>query len=143
MENSNSLNPITVEAFVGAPLLQVWNCFTAPQHIVGWCRASPDWHAPLAENDLRVGGSFKTRMEARDGSMGFDFEGVYTLLEAYHQIEYIIGDGRTVSIHFEEKENGVLVREIFIPENENPLEMQQGGWQAILDSFKRYTETNQ
>ncbi|MGH2552339.1 MAG: SRPBCC domain-containing protein, partial [Chitinophagaceae bacterium] len=107
------------------------------------CNASDDWHAPIAENDLRAGGTFKTRMEAKDGSMGFDFGGVYDEVKTNELIEYTMGDGRKVSIAFKANGEETKIFETFEAENENPVEMQRGGWQAILNNFKKYTETNQ
>jgi uncharacterized protein YndB with AHSA1/START domain len=131
---------ITVSTLVNAPLEKVWNCWTAPEHIIHWNFASNDWCAPSAENDLRIGGKFKSRMEAKDGSLGFDFEGVYTNVLENKCIEYILADDRKVKIEFITKVNQIEVIETFDPENENPVEMQQGGWQAILNNFKKYVE---
>ncbi|MGB4843258.1 MAG: SRPBCC family protein [Ferruginibacter sp.] len=133
---------ITVKATVKAPVEKVWEYWTGPQHITKWCNASDDWHAPKAENDVRTGGKFSTRMEAKDGSMGFDFGGVYDNVKTNELIEYTMDDGRTVSIVFEADGNETKVTETFEAETENPADMQRGGWQAILDNFKNYTETN-
>jgi uncharacterized protein YndB with AHSA1/START domain len=132
---------ITVETLVAAPIEKVWECWTEPWHIVKWNNASDDWHSPTAENDLRVGGKFKTRMESKDGAAGFDFEGTYTAVEENSKIEYALGDGRAVSVTFAPEGDGVRVTETFDPEHENPIEMQRGGWQAILESFRRYVES--
>lgn len=137
-----SASSITVEVKVNAPLEKVWDYWTNPQHIVQWCYASDDWHAPHASNDLRVGGKFNSRMEAKDGSMGFDFEGEYTKVEQHIEIEYVLADARKVNIRFDSDGKETTVTETFDPENENTLELQQAGWQAILDNFKRYTESN-
>jgi len=131
---------ITVEVLINAPIEQVWNNFTNPKHITHWYNASPDWHAPYADNDLQVNGKFKTTMAAKDGSMGFDFEGVYTNVQEHKLIEYILGDGRQVSITFTTEANQVKLVETFDPENINSHELQKGGWQAILNNFKKYTE---
>ena len=131
---------ITVEVVVNAPLEKVWNCWTAPEHITKWCQASDDWHSPKATNDVRVGGKFLTRMEARDGSFGFDFEGTYTAVDLHKRIEYDIADGRIAKISFIKEGNGCKIIESFEAETENPEEMQKGGWQAILNSFKKYAE---
>ncbi len=131
---------ITVEALVKAPIEKVWSSWTDPKHITKWNQASDDWHSPHAENDLRTGGKFKTTMAAKDGSMSFDFEGVYTKVQQHKVIEYVMADGRKVSVVFSQNGNQTKVVETFDPENENPIEMQHGGWQAILDSFKKYTE---
>ena len=140
MENQTS--SITVETTVNAPVEKVWKFFTDPLHIVHWYNASPDWHAPHAENDLRVGGKFLTRMEARDGSFGFDFIGVYDEVKENQLIAFTMGDGRKANIIFSENANETKVIETFETENENPIELQRGGWQAILDNFKKYTEMN-
>ena len=134
-------NTITVEASINAPLEKVWNCWTSPQHITQWCNASPDWHAPHAENDLKVGGKFVTRMEAKDGSFGFDFCGIYTDVKTNQLIAYTLEDARKVHITFSPNGNTTKVVETFEPETENTLELQRGGWQAILDNFKKYTES--
>jgi uncharacterized protein YndB with AHSA1/START domain len=137
-----STSSITVEMKVNAPLEKVWDYWTNPQHIVNWNYASEDWHAPHATNDLRVGGKFSSRMEAKDGSMGFDFEGEYTKVEQHIEIEYVLADARKVNIRFDSDGKETTVTETFDPENENTLELQRAGWQAILDNFKRYTESN-
>jgi uncharacterized protein YndB with AHSA1/START domain len=134
------MEPITVETFVAAPIEKVWNSWTEPEHITHWNFASDDWQCPTAANDLRVGGKFSSRMEAKDGSGGFDFGGNYIAVEPHKHIAYVMDDGRKVEITFEEQDNGVRVTEIFDPESENPLEMQRGGWQTILDNFKKYVE---
>jgi len=133
---------ITVKTTVNAPVQKVWKCWTLPQHIVNWTHASEDWHAPKAENDLRIGGRFLTRMEAKDGSFGFDFEGTYSNVRENEYIQYSMDDGRKVEIIF--TSNGQLtdISETFDIENQNPESMQRDGWQAILDNFKKYTESN-
>jgi uncharacterized protein YndB with AHSA1/START domain len=131
---------ITVEAVVKAPVEKVWKSWTEPQHITQWCQASEDWHVPYADNDVRTGGQFKTTMAAKDGSFSFDFEGVYSQVKTNSLIEYDIADGRKVKIVFEGKGNETRVTETFEAESTNPIEMQRGGWQAILDNFKTYTE---
>ena len=133
---------ITVEATVAASIDKVWESWTAPQHIQKWNNASEDWHTPKATNDLRTGGNFLTRMEAKDGSFGFDFEGTYTEVIKHEFIAYELGDGRKVSITFENYGASTKVVETFDPENENPIDMQKDGWQAILNNFKTYTENN-
>jgi uncharacterized protein YndB with AHSA1/START domain len=133
-------NFITVESVVNAPVEKVWSCWTAPQHIIQWNNASDDWHTTHAENDLRVGGTFLSRMEAKDGSFGFDFNGVYSEVEQHKAIAYSIEGGREVKIAFESNENSTKVTEVFEAEDENSLELQQAGWQAILDNFKKYVE---
>ena len=133
---------ITVEALVKAPVEKVWKCWNEPEHIKGWAFASDDWHAPYSENDVRTDGKFKTTMAAKDGSFSFDFEGVYTNVQHNKVIEYTMGDGRKVKVIFTANGNETKVTETFDPESENPIEMQRGGWQAILDNFKKYTESN-
>ena len=139
---TQSKNVITVEALVNAPVEKVWEYWTKPEHIVKWCNASDDWHTPRAENNLRVGGKFSSRMEAKDGSFGFDFGGVYDVVTTNKYIEYTIGDGRKVKIDFAADGNKTKVTENFEAESTNPEEMQKGGWQAILNNFKKYTEAN-
>ena len=132
---------ITVETVVNAPLEKVWDLWTEPRHIVHWNFASVDWHTTYAENDLRVGGKFLTRMEAKDGTGGFDFTGTYISLESYKFIEYSIGDGRRVRVTFDRKGTGTRITEIFETETTNSVDRQQEGWQAILDNFKIYSES--
>src|SRR5688572_30055023 len=131
---------ITVQTTVEAPVEKVWNSWTKPEHITQWNNASDDWHTPKASNDLRVGGKFSATMAARDGSASFDFEGVYSNVKNNQLIEYAMSDGRTVKVVFEGTGSKTRVTETFDAENENPIEMQRGGWQAILDNFKKYTE---
>jgi uncharacterized protein YndB with AHSA1/START domain len=133
--------PITVQTTVNAPVSKVWDSWTAPKHITKWCQASDDWHAPKAENDLRAGGKFSTTMAAKDGSASFDFGGTYSTVKTNSLIEYAIEDGRKVKIVFESLGDKTRVTETFEPENTNSIELQRGGWQAILDNFKKYTET--
>jgi uncharacterized protein YndB with AHSA1/START domain len=134
------MNTITVQTIVNAPMAKVWDCWNKPEHITGWAFASDDWEAPAAENDLRVGGKFKTVMAAKDKSTSFDFTGTYTAVREKELIEYDIDDGRHVKVEFTELPEGVKVIETFEPENENPEEMQRSGWRAILDNFKKYVE---
>lgn len=131
---------ITVETAVKAPLQRVWEAWNNPEEIKRWNAASDDWHTPSSSVDLREGGKFSARMEAKDGSMGFDFEGTYTRIVPGKLIELRIGDGRQVSVAFREDAGRVLVRETFDAETQNPPEMQRQGWQAILDSFARHVE---
>jgi uncharacterized protein YndB with AHSA1/START domain len=130
---------ITVETTIATPLAEVWRAYTTPEDIMQWNAASDDWHTTSATVDLRVGGAFCSRMEAKDGSTGFDFEGVYTKIIPLELIEYQFGD-RMAEITFKKKPEGVEVRVTFDPENEFPVEYQQAGWQSILDNFKRYVE---
>lgn len=132
---------IIVKALINDSVEAVWNCWTTPEHIVRWNNASDDWHTPRAENDLRKGGRFLSRMEAKDGSFGFDFGGTYTNVELYERIEYIMDDKRKVTVTFENQGKQTLVYESFDPEDTNSLEMQRAGWQTILDNFKKYVET--
>ena len=133
---------ITVSTTVNAPVEKVWDYWTKPEHITKWNNASDDWHTPRAENDLRIGGSFSSRMEAKDGSFGFDFGGVYDDVKTNEYIAYTMGDGRKVNVTFAAQGNSTNVTENFEAEGSNTIEMQQGGWQAILDNFKKYTEAN-
>ena len=135
--------PITVQTTIAAPIDQVWNVWTSPDHIVKWNNAADDWHTPKAENDLRVGGTFTYRMEAKDGSVGFAFTGIYEEVAPHAQIVYRLEDDRKVIVHFEELEGQVKVTETFDPEEINSIELQQAGWQAILDNFKKYSESMQ
>lgn len=141
METANKTK-ITIENIVKAPVEKVWKCWTEPRHIINWNNASEDWHTPFAENDLKAGGKFRSRMEARDGSAGFDFEGVYDLVKLHESIAYTLGDGRKVSVRFAKVPEGTRVVETFEAEELHAVEMQKGGWQAILDNFKKYTESN-
>jgi uncharacterized protein YndB with AHSA1/START domain len=133
---------ITVATSVNAPIEKVWEYFTKPEHIIKWNNASDDWHSPKAENDLRVGGNFNYRMEAKDGSFGFDFGGTYEAVELNKYIEYTIGDGRKVKLNFTANGDTTNVKEDFEAEGTHSIDMQKGGWQAILDNFKKYTEAN-
>ena len=133
---------ITVKITVNASIVSVWSCWTEPSHITQWVFASDDWHAPYAENDLKIGGKFLTRMEAKDGSAGFDFNGVYTEVILNEKISYMLEGGRRVVITFIEDGGAVIATETFDPENENSREMQRFGWQSILDNFKKYVESN-
>ena len=131
---------ITVQITVKAPIDKVWKYWTQPEHITKWNYANDDWHTPWAKNDLRVGGKFTARMEAKDGSTGFDFGGEYSTVKPYELIEYIIGDGRKVEVIFSNKDNAINIIETFEAESVNSYEMQHRGWQSILDNFKKYTE---
>ncbi len=135
-----SKKPIVVETTITAPLSKVWDYWTGPEHIVRWAFASDTWEAPFAENDVCVGGKFKTTMAAKDKSASFDFTGTYTAIEKHKLIEYDMDDGRHVKIEFAELPEHVRITESFEPEDENSEEMQRNGWQAILDNFKRYVD---
>ncbi len=130
---------ITVQAIVSAPIEKVWNAYVTPDDIKQWNAASDDWHTPSATVDLREGGVFSSRMESKDGSMGFDFAGTYTKIETHKLIEYEFGD-RHAKVEFTPEQGGVRVSVTFDAESVNPVEMQRGGWQSILDSFKRHVE---
>lgn len=131
---------IVVASRVSAPKNKVWEVYTQPQHIVGWNFADPSWHCPYAENDLRTGGRYMARMEARDGSYGFDFEAVYTEVNLGERFTYEFG-GRFATVDFKEAEGQTEVTVTFDPENENPVELQRQGWQSILNNFKAYCES--
>jgi uncharacterized protein YndB with AHSA1/START domain len=131
---------ITIYAGVKAPIDAIWDCFTLPEHIVEWNFASDDWYAPEAENDLRAGGEFVYTMAAKDGSMSFEFTGIYTEVYIYKQINYLLSDGRRVQVNFQTAGDEILITQTFEAENENPVEMQEAGWQAILNNFKDYVE---
>jgi len=131
---------ITVETIVNAPISRVWEAWTNPADIVKWNFASPDWHCPSAHVDLRVGGVFGSRMEAKDGSFGFDFGATISALEPEALLQYDLGDGRKVDVRFAQTASGVQVTESFDAEDENSAEMQRAGWQAILDNFRKHVE---
>ena len=133
---------IKVEADLEVPIEKVWDYYTMPKHITKWNYASDDWHCPSAENDLRVGGTYRARMEAKDGSMGFDFEAIYDEVIDQEKITYTITDGRQVTTDFERLGNRTKVTTTFEAEKENPVDMQRDGWQAILDNFKKYVEAS-
>ena len=130
---------ITVSTVVAAPLQEVWRAYTTPEDIMRWNAASDDWHTTKASVDLREGGLFSSRMEAKDGSFGFDFAGVYTKIVPQQLIEYSFGD-RMASVAFVPAPQGVAVRVTFDPETQNPIEQQRQGWQAILDNFAKHVE---
>ncbi len=136
-----SATKVTVGISVNADVAKVWNYWTQPEHIVNWNFAHESWHCPSATNDLRPGGSFSSRMEARDGSFGFDFGGVYDDVKEHQLIAYTLGDGRKVEVTFEKANDGCNITTVFDAENQNPVEMQQMGWQAIANNFKSYTES--
>lgn len=133
-------NAITIETVINAPMSKVWSYWNEPEHITQWAFASDDWEAPTAENDVRVGGKFKTVMAAKDKSASFDFTGSYTAIEEHALIEYEMEDGRQVRIEFKQVPEGVHVVETFDPESENSLELQREGWQSILNNFKKHVE---
>lgn len=132
---------ITVEITVNKDLDFVWNSWTQPDHILKWNHASDDWHTVRVLNELKVGGKFFYRMEAKDGSFGFDFESNYELVNEKQELTYIMSDGRRATTIFQSKETEIKVTTTFDPENENPIELQKAGWQAILNNFKTYAES--
>ena len=132
---------ITVETLVKAPVERVWNAYNNPDEIKQWNSAQDDWHTTQSTVDLRAGGRFSSRMEAKDGSAGFDFEGTYTRVEPRKAIEYRMSDGREVQVEFDERGDNTVVRTTFDAESENPPEMQRQGWQAISDNFGRHVES--
>ena len=134
-------NSILVTATIKANAKKVWDYYTNPEHIVKWNFAAPSWHCPKATNDMKVGGKYFARMEAKDGSFGFDFKAIYEEIKTGESFSYSFGD-RKATVEFKNLENQTEITIVFDPENENPIEMQKGGWQAILNSFKNYTETN-
>lgn len=132
---------ITVQVSVKAPIEKVWKCWTTPDDITRWNHASDDWHTPSAELDLRPGGVFKSRMESRDGKMGFDFEGIFDTVVPYENIVYTIGDGRKVMVRFSEIDGRTAVSESFEAESTHSIDLQRDGWQSILNNFGKYVET--
>lgn len=136
------MNPITVQTTVNAPIEKVWEYWNKPEHTLGWAFASDDWETPAAQNDLKVGGELKITMAAKDKSASFDMIGHYDTVEENKLIEFTMSDGRHVKVGFEETPEGVKVTETFDPEDENTEEVQRDGWQAILDNFKKYVESN-
>ena len=137
---TNSIK-ITVQATIDADLTTVWNSYTNPEHITKWNFASEDWQCPYATNDLRVGGKYSARMEARDGSFGFDFEAIYDEIVEKEKIVYTMTDGRQATVHFKGSDFRTEVSIVFDAETENSVELQKGGWQAILNNFKNYCES--
>jgi uncharacterized protein YndB with AHSA1/START domain len=131
---------ITVETPVNVERIKAWEYFNEPKHVMQWNHADGSWHSPRAENDLRTGGKFNYRMEAKDGSEGFDFAGTYDEVVAPEHLSYTMTDGRKVTVTFEELGNSTHVKTVFDPESVNPPEFQRQGWQAILDNFKKYAE---
>ncbi len=137
-----SSEKITIDAVINAPAGKVWSYWTGPGHITQWNFASDDWCCPRAENDLKVGGRANVRMEARDGSFGFDFEYQYNEVEPNRLLVYTLDDGRMVRTTFDEQAGKTHVTTIFDAEKQNPAEMQRQGWQAILNNFKAYVESH-
>ena len=133
---------ITIDAHIINSMEKVWNFYTEPKHIVNWNFASYDRHCPEASNDLREGGTYFARMEAKDGSFGFDFTAIYDVVSLHDKLSYTLEDGRKVITLFSVEDGGIKVTTSFEAEDQNPLDMQKAGWQAILNNFKSYTETN-
>jgi uncharacterized protein YndB with AHSA1/START domain len=134
------MNLLTVRATIKAPLNKVWNCWTEAAQVQHWNFASSDWHCPAASNNLIIGGEFHYTMAAKDNSAQFDFWGTYQVIEINKRIEIVLGDGRIMKVLFDETQEGIIVTEQFEPENQNPIDLQQAGWQMILDNFKNYVE---
>jgi uncharacterized protein YndB with AHSA1/START domain len=132
---------IDIQSFVNVSTKEVWEFYTNPEHIVNWNFASPNWHCPSAQNDLRPGGKYSARMEAKDGSFGFDFEAIYDTVYPLEGFTYTMEDGRQVDTQFIEEETGTLIKVSFDPEDQNSLELQRAGWQAILNNFTSYAES--
>lgn len=133
---------VTIETTVSADTKKVWDYWNKPEHITKWNFAADDWHCPKAENDLRVGGKLKSRMEAKDGSFGFNFEAIYNKVIDHKKIAYTMADGRQANTDFENLDGKTKIITVFDAETENSVEMQKTGWQAILDNFKKYVESN-
>ncbi|MFN7833478.1 MAG: SRPBCC family protein [Bacteroidota bacterium] len=133
---------ITIQAVVAADRQKVWNCYTQPEHITKWNFATDTWHCPAASNDMRVGGKYLARMEAKDGSFAFDFEAVYNEIVDGEKFTYTMPDNREIQVSFEQTDDKTRVTVTFDPENVNPVDLQRDGWQSILDNFKRYAEEN-
>ncbi len=137
-----SITKITVQSNISAETKKVWDFYTNPEHITKWNFASDDWHCPKAENEMRVGGRYNSRMEAKDGSWGFDFEAIYDEVVDQKTFTYTMTDGRKATVEFEKNGSNTNVKVTFDAENENPVDMQRDGWQAILNNFKKYVEEN-
>ncbi len=134
------MNLITIQSTINASINKVWDCFTLPTHVINWNFASPDWHCPSAENDFTAGGEFHYTMAAKDGSFSFDFWGTFNAIENNKYIDITLGDGRKMLVNFMEVNNATIIVESFEAENVNPVDIQQAGWQAILDNFRKYVE---
>ena len=133
---------ITIQAVVAADRQKVWNCYTQPEHITKWNFATDTWHCPAASNDMRVGGKYLARMEAKDGSFAFDFEAVYNEIVDGEKFTYTMPDNREIQVSFEQTDDKTRVTVTFDPENENPVDLQRSGWHSILDNFRKYAEEN-
>lgn len=139
---SDKFESVTIDTTVNAPIEKVWKHWTTPESIIKWNNASDDWYTNSAENDLRPGGKFRARMEAKDGSTGFDFEGIYDDVVTNKVINYSLGDERRVKVTFESNGNYTKIIETFDAEKQNSIELQRNGWQAILDNFKKFVEAS-
>lgn len=135
------MNKITVSSQINASISTVWDCWTTPQYVQEWNFASNDWHCPNATNSFVIGGEFHYIMAAKDGSVNFDFCGTFVKINQLQSIDIVLGDGRELSVLFEETQDGTNITEIFEPEEVNSLELQQMGWQTILNNFKHYVES--
>ena len=133
---------ITIQAVVAADRQKVWDRYTQPEHITKWNFATDTWHCPAASNDMRVGGKYLARMEAKDGSFAFDFEAVYNEIVDGEKFTYTMPDNREIQVSFEQTDDKTRVTVTFDPENENPVDLQRSGWQSILDNFRKYAEGN-
>jgi len=133
---------VTISATINAPIEKVWELYNNPEHVTKWNMADPSWHCPYGQNDLRTGGQFSYRMEAKDGSFGFDFGGTYDQVIPHQLIEYTMSDNRKVIVRFTTNGNTTAIETTFDAENQNPVDMQRAGWQSILDNFKKYAEAN-
>ncbi len=131
---------ISIETTIEAPLVEVWSAWITPKDITNWNFPTDDWSCPAAKIDFTVGGKFSYRMEAKDGSMGFDFDGTFTAIEPHKRIKFVLADDRKVKVFFEETEQGIRVVEMFEVEDENSAELQRQGWQSILNNFKKHVE---
>jgi uncharacterized protein YndB with AHSA1/START domain len=135
-------NKITVTATINAAVQKTWDYYTNPEHITQWNFADPSWQCPYATNDMKPGGRYVARMEAKDGSFGFDFEAIYEQVDEGKGFTYTMPNGRQVTVAFNENGQQTGIDVVFDPEEEHPLDMQKAGWQAILNNFKKYTEAN-
>ena len=138
---TSDITTVTVETTVNESIDRVWKIWSDPEHIMQWNSASADWYTPHAENDLRTGGRFLSRMSSRDGTVAFDFSGTYDIVEFHKRIKYTMDDNRKVEVLFTTEEDKTRITETFEAENENSIELQKNGWQAILENFRKHVET--
>lgn len=134
------MDKINIQAQIASDQMNVWDAYTNPEHIVNWNFATNEWCCPSAQNDLQVGGKYLARMEAKDGSFGFDFDATYTQIDPGKSFTFVSPDERSITVEFQKTDGGTQVHIAFDPESENPIEIQRDGWQAILNNFKRYAE---